>query len=305
MGGSTSCCIQKPGQDISSENLPETSKDGNEYPDPVASMVQVAEIQPEVVKSESADEATKIKEFLGQASLLSNMGTEDMQNLADALVKETFKEGTTIIKQGAVGDKFYLLEEGKCIVTKEVRGEPGEAKTVNNLTRGDAFGELALINDKPRAATVTASTDVTVLTLTQDKFRRLVGPMLDKDIDAMYGQVYQDELLLEVFFKGGGKQQSVLFRRRPLGMTLKNEFPLQVKKVEDRGHAFRVGVKSGWTMEKVGENDFTKTRQDGKAWDMETALKVFCDLLEPLPDTKKEGRRASARRSLMSGNIDL
>lgn len=76
-----------------------------------------------------------------------------------SILKETkpvlYREGQTIIKQGDVGDTFYLLLEGQVDIL--VRNEQGGEALVNQLLRGSYFGEMALMGTKRRNATVRVS----------------------------------------------------------------------------------------------------------------------------------------------------
>merc|ERR1712187_150885 len=84
--------------------------------------------------------------------------------------------GETIIKQDTPGDELYILEEGECIVEKVyIPGTP--SKKVNEYKSGDYFGELALLHNEPRAATVIAKTDCRLLTLKRKTFKTLLGPL--------------------------------------------------------------------------------------------------------------------------------
>ena len=67
-----------------------------------------------------------------------------------------FKPGQTIIRQGDEGDSFYVIGAGTCDIS--IRGKG----SVMKASRGVAFGELALLFNQPRAATVTAESDVVV-----------------------------------------------------------------------------------------------------------------------------------------------
>merc|ERR1712187_317662 len=84
---------------------------------------------------------------------------------------QDFKTGDEIIRQGDSGDTFYVIKTGEATVTVTVDGAP--PKKVATLKAGDYFGENALLRDEPRTATITASTDLTTLKITREKFKNL------------------------------------------------------------------------------------------------------------------------------------
>jgi cAMP-dependent protein kinase regulator len=84
--------------------------------------------------------------------------------IADVLEPEYFVAGKEIIIEGTPGDKFYFLEEG----TAEARTR---GAVVMKYGKGDYFGELALLNDEPRSATVLAVTDCKVVSIDSESFK--------------------------------------------------------------------------------------------------------------------------------------
>jgi cAMP-dependent protein kinase regulator len=110
--------------------------------------------------------------FLGEVPLLSSLTAWERSKIADALETLKFPAGTVIITEGEPGDSFYLLEEGEAQAFKS-----GNPSPVMEYKKGDFFGELALLNDAPRAASVIAKTDVKVATLDKPAFQRLLGPV--------------------------------------------------------------------------------------------------------------------------------
>lgn len=100
----------------------------------------------------------------------------EISQISDALQTQKVKAGETLIKQNDEGDKFFILEEGECYAEKIFNaGEP--AQRVKDYKKGDYFGELALIRNEPRAATVVAQSDCKLLTLDRLSFKRLLGPI--------------------------------------------------------------------------------------------------------------------------------
>lgn len=110
--------------------------------------------------------------FLGEVPLLASLTAWERSKIADALETQKFLAGIVIIREGEPGDSFYLLEEGEAEAYKS-----GSESPVMRYKKGDFFGELALLNDVPRAASVIAKTDVKVATLDKPAFQRLLGPV--------------------------------------------------------------------------------------------------------------------------------
>lgn len=112
------------------------------------------------------------EEFLEGVPLLSTLSVYERSKVADALETQKYAPGTTIIKEGDAGEAFYLLESGEAEAFKS-----GTEQPVKSYSKGDYFGELALLNDAPRAASVISKTEVKVATLGKDGFQRLLGPV--------------------------------------------------------------------------------------------------------------------------------
>ena len=112
------------------------------------------------------------EKFLAEVPLLSSLNDYERAKIADALESCKFPKGATIIREGDAGEAFYLLEDGEASAYKRELEMP-----VKNYAKGDYFGELALLNDQPRAASVVCVTDVKVATLGKDGFQRLLGPV--------------------------------------------------------------------------------------------------------------------------------
>ncbi|KAI1416256.1 camp-dependent protein kinase regulatory subunit [Hypoxylon sp. FL1857] len=110
--------------------------------------------------------------FLEEVPLLSSLTPYERSKIADALETKKFPKGYTIIKQGDIGESFFLLEDGEADAFKD-----GSPVSVKHYKKGDFFGELALLDDKPRAADVISATEVKVATLGKSAFQRLLGPV--------------------------------------------------------------------------------------------------------------------------------
>lgn len=99
--------------------------------------------------------------------LFANMSPRDIEGIAALFKERRFAAGETITKQGAGGAAFFLIESGEAIVSVA-----GQRRAT--LTEGDYFGEIALIDEGARSATITASTDLVCYGLTYWEFRPLV-----------------------------------------------------------------------------------------------------------------------------------
>lgn len=111
--------------------------------------------------------------FLDSVPLLSSLSPYERSKIADALETDKYTTGQHIVKEGDIGDSFFMLESGEAEVFKSSSGE----KPLTKYKKGDYFGELALLNDAPRAASVVAASDVKVATLGKEAFQRLLGPV--------------------------------------------------------------------------------------------------------------------------------
>jgi PPM family protein phosphatase len=105
---------------------------------------------------------------LKDVPLLSCLGNRDLKRVAKEVSRSRFDAGTTIVREGKMsGVGFFILDEGEASVS--VGGEE-----VARLRPGDHFGELGLISERARTATVTAVTPVTCLVMDSWDFRKLV-----------------------------------------------------------------------------------------------------------------------------------
>merc|ERR1711966_481023 len=124
--------------------------------------------EPKMVKQAAVEKRENSMTVLKKVELLSSMEQYDLGQLADALVTCTFEAGTTIVKQGEPGDKFYILATGTAKAEKN-------GAEVLQYTENMFFGELALLRDEPRAASIIATSKCTCLSLDRMAFKRLLG----------------------------------------------------------------------------------------------------------------------------------
>jgi cAMP-dependent protein kinase regulator len=98
--------------------------------------------------------------------------------LADVLRSASYNTGDYVIKEGEEGNVFYIVEEGTAVALKtlEIGHDPVEVK---EYSVSDYFGELALIKNAPRAASIVATSALKCVSLDRHSFKRLLGPLED------------------------------------------------------------------------------------------------------------------------------
>jgi CRP/FNR family transcriptional regulator, cyclic AMP receptor protein len=106
-------------------------------------------------------------ELLRRVPLFADLDKKELEGIANSLKERTFRAGETITSEGESAVGFFVIQEGEAKVT--VGGQER-----GRLGPGDYFGEIALIAQTGRTATVTADTDVRCLGMTFWEFRPLV-----------------------------------------------------------------------------------------------------------------------------------
>ena len=104
---------------------------------------------------------------LRNVPLFADLNQRELERLAREFKERTFAEGAVVTREGATGTGFFVVAEGSASVS--VGGEQR-----GTLGAGDYFGEIALIDDLPRSATITAATDLRCYGLTPWEFRPFV-----------------------------------------------------------------------------------------------------------------------------------
>lgn len=126
--------------------------------------------------------------FLRSVQLLQNLPTEKLAKIADVLEVDFFHEGDFIIREGAIGDTFFIINKGEVKVTQKISGfeDPQE---IRRLARGHYFGEKALLSEDRRTANVIAlAPGVECLTIDRESFNQLIG-----DLNELRDKDYGDE----------------------------------------------------------------------------------------------------------------
>ncbi len=126
-----------------------------------------------VAASVQIDETIHALEELRQFPILAGLSSRELDALASRLVRERFPAGAVVVQEGEPGESFYLVVSGQAEV---IVG--GARRSI--LGSGTYFGEIALLLDIPRTATVRALTPLEVLKLHRQDFDALVVNTMDK-----------------------------------------------------------------------------------------------------------------------------
>ncbi|KAJ3205661.1 hypothetical protein HDU67_008715 [Dinochytrium kinnereticum] len=115
--------------------------------------------------------------FLEEVPLLVSLEAYERHKIADALESVVFGDGEVVIRQGDLGENFYIIESGEARVSQ--LDSDGVEHELPGLERGHYFGELALLTNQPRKATITAVGRLKLATLGKKAFVRLLGPVVN------------------------------------------------------------------------------------------------------------------------------
>jgi len=112
-------------------------------------------------------------ETLRQVPLFESLDTRAAHELCELLESLDCKAGAVLFRTGDEGDAMYLIEKGKVRIC--VRAKDGHEVTLTELHRGDFFGEMALLDGKPRSADAQVAEDARLAVLSREHFLSFVG----------------------------------------------------------------------------------------------------------------------------------
>ncbi len=110
--------------------------------------------------------------FLKSVDLFSRIPGEDLAQIAGIAQEVSFEKGELIIQEGEVGDSMYLIIDGQVMVHRLTQ-------ELTRLGEKESFGEMALLDNEPRSATVTAVSDVTCLKIEREEFYELMSEKIE------------------------------------------------------------------------------------------------------------------------------
>jgi len=108
-------------------------------------------------------------------ALFENDQESELIDIIDLFQPINKKKGECIINEGDEGDKFYVVESGGLSIEKHIG--MGQIMNCGTYSKGSAFGEIALMFDSPRAATITATTDVKLWSIDRQTYRLRIGQL--------------------------------------------------------------------------------------------------------------------------------
>jgi CRP/FNR family cyclic AMP-dependent transcriptional regulator len=119
-----------------------------------------------------AKKANPTVELIRKVDLFDGLTTKELERVADACKRAQFRDGVNIVTQGDPSARLYIIIDGTADVY--VHGTK-----VDTIGPGDYFGEIAVIDGQPRAATVTATSPVSTLSLANFNVKLLLRTMPD------------------------------------------------------------------------------------------------------------------------------
>ena len=122
-------------------------------------------------------------EVLRRIPLFQNIEPSKLKLMAFASERVTFAEGNALFEQGEEGDAAYIVLDGTADV--RVTADGGGAITIAQVASNDIVGEIAILCDVPRTATVVATSELVTLKITKELFFRMVQDFPQIGIEVM------------------------------------------------------------------------------------------------------------------------
>ncbi|EFH89381.1 Crp/Fnr family transcriptional regulator [Ktedonobacter racemifer] len=113
------------------------------------------------------------EDILSRVDLFSTLNKKELQEIAKNCQERTFSAGSTLFSQGDPGVALYVLTQGNVHISQANNPDRAE-EVIGNAGVGEVLGEMALLDELPRSATVVAAEDVTVLVLPVWEFRGIL-----------------------------------------------------------------------------------------------------------------------------------
>eukprot|EP00942_MAST-04A_sp_MAST-4A-sp1_P012094 g12094.t1 len=200
----------------------------------------------EYVPPEKVNKPSRVEKLLLDTMkehwLFNDMDMEQLQGLVDVMSQKLVNKGENVIKQGDDGKEFYIISRGTCSVTVD------DKLLQHKMTKGSAFGDLALFYEAPRSATITATENCQLWSLDQITFRHRLKKRTKDYVDS---NIKFLNTIKE--FENVGEKQIIKLANAMNSVTFKKDD--YIVKQGDAGNVFYI-LKSGTC--KIVENDVEK-----------------------------------------------
>ena len=152
-----------------------------------------------MVIEETDDDSGDWMTSLLKSPIFQRLPPANLQQILIGLEEVRFHQGEIILEQGSVGDYYYLIKNGECLLTRKPSPNAKDIKLAQ-LANGDTFGENSLLSDAPSNGTVTALTDIVLLRLDKKRFVSLIKDPTLRFVNyvEMQEAVKQGAILLDV-----------------------------------------------------------------------------------------------------------
>ncbi|XP_059124687.1 cAMP-dependent protein kinase type II-alpha regulatory subunit isoform X4 [Peromyscus eremicus] len=137
-----------------------------------------------IIVKNNAKKRKMFESFIESVPLFKSLEMSERMKIVDVIGEKIYKDGERIITQGEKADSFYIIESGEVSIlikskTKTNKNGGNQEVEIAHCHKGQYFGELALVTNKPRAASAYAVGDVKCLVMDVQAFERLLGPCMD------------------------------------------------------------------------------------------------------------------------------
>ena len=125
--------------------------------------------------ADQVDDQVRFSWLLREMPIFDELDHGDLETLSKLLITEHFQANQVVFSEGDWGDKFYIIEKGKLSVSQSINGKQVE---LSRRGPGEYVGEIALLQDGIRTATISTLEETTLLSLKSEQFHRLVSSFL-------------------------------------------------------------------------------------------------------------------------------
>ncbi|XP_049619653.1 cGMP-dependent protein kinase 1 [Syngnathus scovelli] len=145
-----------------------------------------------VLMQSGRESLTRTSELLSSVPSLLSLPKDAIMKMCDLMEEAHYAQGDYIMRQGALGDTFYIINKGQVKITEKKAGD--EEQAVSKLSERQWFGEKALWGEDVRAVNIIATTDVACLLIDRETFRDIIGGMVfDSSHEVQQNTACKDE----------------------------------------------------------------------------------------------------------------